>query len=140
MLCEKEPLFLNGLVTGVVVAIKGTPLRGGEFEMEEICYPDLAPQRTPFLRPALSTESKYVALVSGMRVGEGNQNSLALQLFVDFLAGDLGSMIEHEFASRIVKVIVAGNSLCAPEKLPDSGALKGFQQVHNLLQVLLTLG
>jgi len=44
MLCEKEPLFLNGLVTGVVIAIKGTPLPGGEFEMEEICYPDLAPQ------------------------------------------------------------------------------------------------
>lgn len=45
-LTEKEPHFVNSLVTGIVAAVKGIPNNLGEFEIQEVCFPDLAPQHS----------------------------------------------------------------------------------------------
>lgn len=84
--------------------------------------------------------SRYVALISGIRVGDVNQNPLAFQLFVDYVMGNLGSIDEIEFACKqlkkgtemtasISRLIIAGNSLVAPEKLPESSGLKHVRKV-----------
>jgi DNA polymerase delta subunit 2 len=131
ILREKEPLFLNTLVTGVVLAIKGVALPGGEFEIEEVCYPDLGTQAPVTLKA--DKDARYVALVSGLRVGDVNQNPLAFELLSEFLTGDLGSMQEHEFASKVIRVIVAGNALCPPTTSSDGITTKNFQQVRKTM-------
>lgn len=84
---------------GLVVAVKGTCTKGGEFETEEILFPSLAPQAPPsslssdwkWLTHAEKKSEGWVALISGTSVGGVNQNPLAFQLFVDFITGNLGS-------------------------------------------------
>lgn len=94
------------LVSGVLMAALGVENDEGDFEVEDVCFCDGGPQQ------ALSTEGSdvFVALVSGLEVGEGNQDSLLpMQMFIDYVTGQLGSPAEQECASKIARVIVAGN-------------------------------
>jgi hypothetical protein len=45
------------------------------------------------------------------------------------VTGDLGSMIEHEFAASVVRVIIAGNSLYPAAKLPEGVTIKSINTV-----------
>ena len=54
---------------------------------------------------------------------------MAFQLFIELVTGDLGSMVEHEFASKVVRVIIAGNSLSPAEKLPEGASLRNLHTV-----------
>lgn len=62
-------------------------------------------------RTLLSPVARYIALVSGLDIGGQTENSLELQLLVDLLTGQLGDVGQQEQCARIVRVIVAGNSL-----------------------------
>ncbi|KAL6073527.1 DNA polymerase delta subunit 2 [Balamuthia mandrillaris] len=112
-------------VTGMVVAVKGVALDGGEFQIEEILLPDLPPQ--PRFVPACSDDC-YVALVSGLCVGDSTHNPLYLEMLVDYISGHIGSSLEQSFEAKIVRVILAGNSLVAPEETPEGAKLRNYQR------------
>ena len=54
---------------------------------------------------------RYVVLVSGLNVGSAHCNQLALQLMVDYLSGCLGGVEDQAKMRKVVRVIVAGNSI-----------------------------
>ena len=49
--------------------------------------------------------------VSGLNVGSAHCNQLALQLLVDYLSGCLGGVEDQAKMRKVVRVIVAGNSI-----------------------------
>ena len=97
------------LVTGIAVALLGMEKeeQPGKFVVDEVCYMALSIQRP---LPPL-TQDRFVLLVSGFNLGSKQEDSLALEMLTDLVCGQLGDDDEHEFASRISKVIIAGNSL-----------------------------
>ncbi|CAM6128086.1 unnamed protein product [Calypogeia fissa] len=97
-------------VTGVVVAVCGYAGKDGEFHVSEILEPGLAPQ-PPLPISDAQGESKYVALVSGLRVGGSDTNPLQVQLLVDHLTGHLGGGEEQRLSAQIVRCIIAGDSI-----------------------------
>jgi DNA polymerase delta subunit 2 len=129
-------------VTGIIASIKGIPLKGGEFQVEDILFPDLPAQIElhrgfsmnyfTLLSGCCSEKSDppvFVVLVSGLNIGHSNQNPLLIQLFIDFVTGMCGSSKESSFASNIIRVIIAGNSLNDPTKTIEGAALRDHQRV-----------
>lgn len=113
---------LNSVITGLVVAVKGRSTKGGEFEVQQICFPGLPPQPSITRKP--SSEPHYVALVSGLNIGMTNEDPLALQMLVDYLTGNLGSESEQNFVANIVRLIVVGNSLTKIEDSENGSTLR----------------
>ena len=54
---------------------------------------------------------RYVVFVSGLNVGSAHCDQLALQLMVDYLSGCLGGVEDQARMRKVVRVIVAGNSI-----------------------------
>jgi DNA polymerase delta subunit 2 len=102
-------LPIRELVTGMIVAVRGAELASGEFEVRDFCLPGLAPQE-PLPTPAAAG---VVALVSGLRVGTASPGAALLPLLCAFLTGAAGAPADVRFAARIVRVIVAGNTVNA---------------------------
>lgn len=67
-------LPVHELVTGVVMAVKGMPEPGGDFQVNDVCYLGLPPQ-VPLPVP-VSGQDKYVALVSGLGLGRPSADLL----------------------------------------------------------------
>ncbi|VAI10130.1 unnamed protein product [Triticum turgidum subsp. durum] len=59
----------------------------------------------------VTDEDKYVVFVSGLSVGSSTFNPLQFQLLIDHITGHLGDENEQTIASKIVRVVVAGNSV-----------------------------
>lgn len=59
-------------------------------------------------------------LVSGLELGGPDERLFALQLLVDLLTGQLGDGDQQLASSRIVRVIIAGNSLSRSTQDRDS--------------------
>ncbi|RUS20370.1 DNA polymerase delta small subunit [Endogone sp. FLAS-F59071] len=109
------------LVTGIIIAVLGSETTSGEFEVLDICLPDLAPQPSfnPMETGGFSENSmycminlkklgidylllrgtnffvdeesiKYVALVSGLNIGNNTARMTELQLLAEYLTGELG--------------------------------------------------
>ncbi|ORY06820.1 hypothetical protein K493DRAFT_273911 [Basidiobolus meristosporus CBS 931.73] len=97
------------LVSGVVIGVLGTQKIAGEMEVIDICLPKFSIQE-PFIAQR-SQEPKYIALVSGLNIGDDKASSLNLEMLKDYLCGHLGSVQEQNFSSRIVRTVFAGNSL-----------------------------
>ncbi|KAJ1910879.1 DNA polymerase delta small subunit Cdc1 [Tieghemiomyces parasiticus] len=95
-----------GLATGAVIAVLGTENLVGDFEVEAVTFPGLAPQ------PALParTEDRYVALVSGLQLA-GRPPSLGLELMTEFLTGCLGGPGDQALAAAVTRLVVVGNAL-----------------------------
>jgi hypothetical protein len=85
----------------------------------------------------------YVVLVSGLRVGSAQNDTMALQLLADYIGGRAGGERGLSVASRIVRVVVAGELLCVPEtskrkygkensseRLGADGGLTNYKQVR----------
>ncbi|KAJ1957127.1 DNA polymerase delta small subunit Cdc1 [Dispira parvispora] len=133
-----EILRQTPLVTGIVIGVRGVENLNGEFEVSEVCFPGLAPQ--PPL-PECDREDKYVALISGLGVSTQHSVPLGLELFKEFVVGQLGGDGDQTLAARVVKVIVAGDLIGSEEineqldkvALTDTGAL---QQVDTFLEDL----
>ncbi|XP_064637842.1 DNA polymerase delta subunit 2-like isoform X2 [Lineus longissimus] len=105
----KGNIDVHKFATGVVIAVKGIEPETdkGKFHVEEHCFQCL-PSQVP--RPVVEKD-RYVALVSGFDIGNTTEDSLGLQLMVDFLTGQLGDVGQQEAAASIARVIIAGNSL-----------------------------
>ena len=85
----------------------------------------------------VSSNPSYLLFVSDLRVGnnpttDAPELALARQLLVDFLSGRLGGPTERTLASRVARIVVAGNSVApAPVTTRDRFASAKAQQ-HEL--------
>ncbi|KAF4585590.1 DNA polymerase delta small subunit [Ophiocordyceps camponoti-floridani] len=107
------------LVTGCIIAVMGTENSSGEFEVIDVKFPDLAPQpeRWTLSQKASSAGDKpLIALVSGLSFSAADSShALELSLLRDFLLGEaLAEPVQGE-ASRICRLIVAGDSISSSE-------------------------
>jgi len=100
----------KGSVTGTVVCAWGKEVQGGRFEVTEWSFAGLPAQLTSDIAEPLH-EDKYVAIMSGISLGDANFDPMHLQLFVDLITGQLGSLKDQTFYSKVVRLIIAGNSL-----------------------------
>lgn len=120
-----EALPVGQCVTGVVAAVRGRVRPNGDFEVSDIVYAGMPPQ------PPLPKggEDKYVALVSGLGVGDGESSPLRLQLLVDYLGGLLGGDAERQgVVGRVVRVVVAGGLLKSSSALSQPTAYASVRQ------------
>ncbi|ORY90030.1 DNA polymerase alpha/epsilon subunit B-domain-containing protein [Syncephalastrum racemosum] len=97
-------------VTGMVVGLLGCETALGTFEVEDVCFPGMPAQITPAVKHK-DDGPRYVALVSGLNVGETETSDLKTQLLREFLTGELGSLTDQQNSSTICRLIIAGNSL-----------------------------
>eukprot|EP00752_Nemacystus_decipiens_P013042 g11537.t2 len=112
----------QSLVSGMVIAVKGTVKASGEMVVDDWCPAGLPP---PVPAPS-KNPAGFVLLVSGLQVG-GKHDPLLVSLLVDFVAGYLGGAEDQESTSaRIGRVIVCGDSVAAPsaELLNGTGPSK----------------
>ncbi|CAM9627762.1 unnamed protein product [Scytosiphon promiscuus] len=100
----------DSLVSGMVIAVKGTVKGSGEMVVDDWCPAGLPPP----VPPPSKKPTGSVLLVSGLQVG-GRHDPLLVSLLVDFVAGYLGGAEDQEATSaRIGRVIVCGDSVAAP--------------------------
>jgi len=110
-------LPVGRLSTGTVISVLGTVDGQGILHVTEFMHAGLAPQK-PLAMPAGGGD-KYLLLASGLGIG-GKSNMLPLKLLVDFVCGHLGGGKDVSLGSKIVRMIVAGNSLAEQDSLSDS--------------------
>lgn len=97
-------------VTGVVVAIYGQEGSDGEFLVHHILELGL-PAQVPLPSQLNPVEEKYVAILSGLRIGANETNPLQFQLLVDYLTGHLGDKKEQKIVAQVVHIVIAGDSI-----------------------------
>lgn len=100
---------IENLTTGIVLGLLGRQNSDGAFVVEDHCFPSYLPQRE-LSRGGDNAKESYVALISGLHVGkQSNDKLLPLQLFVDWVTGQLCYTADQHLASRVVRVIIAGD-------------------------------
>jgi DNA polymerase delta subunit 2 len=110
---------IERLCTGVPMAVRGRLVKG-KLVVDDFCIVGIAPQRP---LPQLSAD-KYVLLASDLQLGRPGTSPLLAQLLADFVTGHVGAGPELSLSASIVRVVLAGNTVCAP-----SGA-SGTLQAH----------
>ncbi|KAI0933900.1 hypothetical protein AcW1_005592 [Taiwanofungus camphoratus] len=115
------------LVTGVIIGALGIETNNGDFEVVDICSAGMAPQpritwedgededkmdvdETPNNR---SDSEQWVALLSGLEIGATSPADAQIQMLVEYLTGEAGGSYDQSSASRISRLIIAGNSLAS---------------------------
>jgi len=111
---------LGSLVSGVMVALKGIIDSSGIFDVHDwtTCGEQFEYQETAmFSIEHRNDEPKFVLLVSGLDICDSISGEVfALQMLVDFIHGNLGSAEDRNIAKGIVRVVLAGNSIAAPQE------------------------
>lgn len=114
----KEHQFVTGIVCGILGSMipSEESQGGGKFRVENIFLPTLPPIQKPFSKP--EKEDKFVAFLSGIEIsGSTNADCLAaLEMASSFITGEIGDVEDQNESSKIVKLIVAGNSLASETK------------------------
>ncbi|CEL55441.1 DNA polymerase delta small subunit OS=Arabidopsis thaliana GN=POLD2 PE=2 SV=2 [Rhizoctonia solani AG-1 IB] len=117
------------LVTGINIAVLGSESDNGEFEVDDIIYPGLAPPA--HIPNATPNESSYCAFLSGLLYGETASTdpiptqpetnpcprsdvTTTISLFLEWVSGEGGSEKDRDLARRVNRVVIAGDSLAAP--------------------------
>lgn len=104
----------NCIVTGCVIGVLGVEQSSGEFEVLDLRFAEYAPQK-PLPTPRSENESKqgpcYLAIVSGLSIKGSAYEGYSLQLLKEYLTGEIGGEDESQESSKIVQLIIAGNSL-----------------------------
>lgn len=131
------------LPPGVIVACRGVS-EGGDFQVEDMCFAQCPPQTTlpPGCRisvgasttPSASNGDKYVALLSGLSVGDPNSKGLTLQLALDWLSGNLSGGGDRDLASRVVRCIIAGNLVSVLDAPTGNVAAKDAHKLTGALR------
>lgn len=121
----------NVLVTGAIVAVLGVEIQAGIFEIVDVVYPSVAPQK-----PILNNSGK-IALVSGLGIDSDVNYSLRVELLKQYLTGELGGV---EGAEDIFHVVLCGDSVtCLPQAENIEFGSKNTSRFNaNALQVLTT--
>lgn len=112
------------LVSGIIIAIKGQINEFGEFVVSDHLFAYKITDSQPCIPTSIlddpPVDGKLVLFVSGLSLGstkEDNIHEIALQLLVDFILGKYGDETLTRIASRIARVIIAGDSVVAPDDL-----------------------
>lgn len=114
---HSETLFKEHLiVTGCYVGVLGIEVESGVFEVMDVVYPTMAPQRAlPVLHDlAVPADEEYIAIVSGLNIS--NEEDLKLDLLSQYLIGELGLDETREKTRRIARLLVVGDSI-TPKKV-----------------------
>ncbi|PSN60656.1 DNA polymeras-like protein subunit delta-2 [Corynespora cassiicola Philippines] len=109
-------------VTGCILAALGTEQADGTFQTIAIQYADLPrqPERwehedsllTVAKRPKPKREKAgKVAIISGLAITGTDDDDVSLDLLVEYLTGELAGPTEQSQASKISRLIIAGDSL-----------------------------
>ena len=122
-------LPVDQLVSGIAIGIKGSIDETGAFQVDEVCYPDLPPQ-SPANMATSDDDVRYAVLISDLQIGDAGVNQLRIQLLFDFLSSLAGGSFEREMNSNIVRIIIAGNSLCPVEKMEPDSSREGLSKVR----------
>jgi DNA polymerase delta subunit 2 len=101
-----DVLPVDGLVTGVVLAVRGREHEDGTFKVTDYCFSGPGPQAP--LPTDRTDDGAYVALISGLNISATNQKAvLALEMFTDFVNGQLGVSF-----ALFCNVVVVGIHAC----------------------------
>ncbi|KAF9496029.1 hypothetical protein BDN71DRAFT_1446729 [Pleurotus eryngii] len=112
-----ERLKKMQLVTGIVIGALGIETPSGEFEVADTCLPGLAPQPSlpdpdpPTMDVDDALQPEWVALVSGFDIGTSSLSDILVHMLVEYLTCEGGGLGDQLEASRISRLIIAGNSL-----------------------------
>ncbi|KAH9946304.1 DNA polymerase alpha/epsilon subunit B-domain-containing protein [Epithele typhae] len=118
------------LVTGVILGALGMETSSGDFEVVDLCFPEMAPQPSAGLAwrtsssasdsmdtggthipTTLASPDEWIALVSGLEVGSANPTDGQVQILAEYLAGEAGGLDDQSQAARISRLIIAGDAL-----------------------------
>ncbi|EGV63825.1 DNA polymerase delta small subunit Cdc1 [Yamadazyma tenuis] len=99
----------NILVTGVIVAVLGIELQAGVFEIIDVIYPSVAPQRS--LPTVSDRQGTKIAFVSGLEITESVNYDLKLELLKQYLQGEIGESDDKQSVAQISQVVIAGSSI-----------------------------
>lgn len=144
-----KALQTNTLVTGCIIAVIGTENGDGDFEVCGITYPGLPqqPQRmerddnltmlTSGSRKRKSeTHGKQskggkVAIVSGLGISGDFADTMAMELFMEYLLGEAGGPDDQKEVGKISRLFIAGNSISegailGPEESSEKKASKKY--------------
>lgn len=125
------------LVTGCVVAVLGCEMQSGDFEVIDIKFPEYAPQHKQSFSP--KSQKKFLAIISGISAENEESNHSQLQILQEFFNGEIGDSTDHQIASEISHLIIAGNLMKTSENKiseyqineNDYGIEKNFSEIHN---------
>ncbi|XP_077297697.1 DNA polymerase delta subunit 2 [Arctopsyche grandis] len=102
-----DVIDIHRVVTGVVCAVLGYEEFNGTFKMIDCCWADSGPQK-----PLASFEDdRFVVFASGLNFSSAKDNSFAIQLMAEWLCGLVGGRKQRGDVSKIVRLIIAGNSV-----------------------------
>ena len=117
-----QRLQVDRYVSGLIVAVLGKEDAQGQFRVQRVFVPGLAPQKS--LSPSKGNKPRYLMLTSGLAFGSHSGSvsatPIARQMMMDYVSGYLGSEAEHAFQAQIYKCIIAGCSLQAPKRDNDT--------------------
>jgi DNA polymerase delta subunit 2 len=130
-------------VTGCVLAALGTEQADGTFQVIATQYADLPRQpqrwerqdatlsRTKASAPKREKAGK-IAIVSGLDMTGDGPEDVALHLLVEYLTGEASGPPDQDKASKITRLIIAGDSLCraSPILSRDEFAAKKASSKH----------
>ncbi|ESL08076.1 DNA polymerase delta subunit 2 [Trypanosoma rangeli SC58] len=113
------------LCTGLVLGVDGTLRENGCLLVHSYALPDLRDIYVPRLLPCSSPLPPcYVGIVCGLGLGSAQALNAAgarvrtmVELLIDYLAGHVGDDAMVTQASRIARLVVAGNSIAPTDEL-----------------------
>lgn len=124
ILNNDEFLKKNILVTGCIIAILGIEIQAGIFEIMDVVYPTLSPQKSLILpSPPSQTNSTYgnkIAFISGLGIESEVNYDLKIELLKQYLSGELGGTIDQTKSTKISELIIVGNSVASIKEIDNS--------------------
>lgn len=130
-------------VTGCILAALGTEQADGTFQVIATQYADLPrqPERWEHEDAALTRSKKpkpkrgkpgKIAIVSGLEITGEDDDDLALDLLVEYLTGEATGPPDQTEASKITRLIIAGDSLshASPILSREDFAIKKSKSKH----------
>jgi DNA polymerase delta subunit 2 len=123
-----DTLPAKHMVSGVVLAVRGCVDSAGVFQVTEIITYDQSYANAPLSALGQGRgEDQFLMIVSGLAMGRARsaeemvasadtgEVELARQLLLDWLSGRAGGEAEAAMASKVVRLIIAGDSIDVPE-------------------------
>ncbi len=130
-----DALDVGRMVTGVIVAVKGTVSEEGNFKVEDVCYAGHAPQPRAISSSGDGESPTFVALMSGFSFGMDSETDiLKVEMMLDYCAGILGSEPEQKEASNIVRVVFAGGILKGSSSLSQPTSYASVREQATALE------
>jgi len=93
-------IYREGLVTGCVVGVLGSETTGGQFDVLDVCLPEMPPQprvdekmgASNLSKPVLTADDdmpNFIAFASGLDISGDMHESLETHLMMEYLTGEL---------------------------------------------------